>query len=178
MGRKHMGRLRNVAIMAIAGVAAVVAMAVAPAAQATTMPVAAAVAQPAAVQPAVAQPVVEQPAVAQPVAWDDLTGAPLAAWDCNSGNVCFWDGFGGTGGRCMWSVADPDWTSGSIACSWATTANVKSVYNAGTSSASGVAYYKNTGYNNRVGCTRQGKKGDLAGTYQLRSHQWISGSCG
>ncbi|MCG8927220.1 peptidase inhibitor family I36 protein [Lentzea sp. CC55] len=78
----------------------------------------------------------------------------------------------------MWDVADPDWTSGSVKCSWAADREVKSVYNRGTSSAKGVVFYRNTGYNNRIGCTRQGQKGDLAGTYQVRSHQWTSGSCG
>ncbi|GGU13257.1 peptidase inhibitor family I36 protein [Lentzea flava] len=112
-------------------------------------------------------------------AYDTETGQALAAWDCNTGNVCFWNGFGGTGGRCMWSVADPDWTSGDIKCSWATTKEVKSVYNRGTSSSlTGVVFYRNTGYNNRIGCTRQGQKGDLAGTYQVRSHQWTNGRCG
>lgn len=27
-------------------------------------------------------------------------------------------------------------------------------------------------------CTRQGVQGNLAGTYQLRSHVWTTGSCG
>jgi hypothetical protein len=118
------------------------------------------------------------PVTAAVAAYDDETGQALAAWDCATGNVCFWTGFGGTGSRCMWDVADNDWTSGTYKCSWATTKNVKSVYNAGTSSATGVAYYKDTGHNTRVGCTKQGKKGDLAGTYELRSHKWISTSCG
>ncbi|MET8763785.1 peptidase inhibitor family I36 protein [Lentzea sp. NPDC004782] len=112
-------------------------------------------------------------------AYDTETGQALAAWDCNTGNVCFWNGFGGTGGRCMWDVADPDWTSGTVKCSWATTKEVKSVYNRGTSSSlTGVVFYRNTGYNDRIGCTRQGQKGDLAGTYQVRSHQWTNGRCG
>ncbi len=126
-------------------------------------------------QAAPAEPVAQSTAAA----WDDQTGVALAAWDCTPGHVCFWNEFGGTGGRCMWEVADPDWTAGSIKCSWATSRNVKSVYNAGTSSSlTGVVFYKNTGYNTRIGCTRQGKKGDLAGTYQVRSHQWTNGSCG
>ncbi|MFL6122180.1 peptidase inhibitor family I36 protein [Actinophytocola sp.] len=109
---------------------------------------------------------------------DDETGAELAAWSCSSGNVCFYTGPDGTGSRCMWSVADPDWATGSIVCSWARTTNVKSVWNRGTSSASGVAFYSGTNYSGRIGCTRQGQSGNLAGTYKVRSHQWISGSCG
>ncbi len=68
----------------------------------------------------------------------------------------------------MWDVADDDRTSGIYRCSWAGSTNVKSVHYAGTSSATGVACYKDSGHNTRVGCTRQGIKGDLAGTYQLR----------
>src|SRR5690348_2540175 len=102
-----------------------------------------------------------QTAAVSAAATDSETGQGLAAWDCNTGNVCFWTGFGGTGSRCMWDVADSDWTSGTIKCSWATTKEVKSVYNRGTSSAKGVVFYRNTGYNNRIGCTKQGQKGDL-----------------
>jgi hypothetical protein len=111
-------------------------------------------------------------------AYDSETGQALAAWDCKTSHVCFWNGFGGTGGRCMWEVQDDDWTSGTDKCSWATTKEVKSVYNRGTSSAKGVVFFRNTGFNDRIGCTKQGQKGDLAGTYQVRSHQWTSGRCG
>ncbi len=97
---------------------------------------------------------------------------------CASGNVCFCTGTYGTGSKCSWSVADADRTQGSIRCSWSQTHNVKSVWNRGTSSASGVAYYQWANYNTRKGCTPQGARGSLAGTYMLKSHQWISGSCG
>ena len=112
------------------------------------------------------------------VAHDTETGQVLAAWDCNTGNVCFWTGFGGTGGRCTWDVADADWTSGAIKCSPATSREVKSVYNRGTSSATGVVFYRDTGFNDRIGCIAQGQKSDLAGTSRVRSHQWTSGTCG
>ena len=105
--------------------------------------------------------------------------AEPTAWECASGNVCFWTGYNGTGKRCAWSVADPDWQSGNIKCSWAATTNVRSVWNRGTSSSyTGVAYYRNTDYNGRIGCTRQGQRGNLAGTYKVRSHRWIDGNCG
>lgn len=109
------------------------------------------------------------------------TAAPATptAWGaCATGNVCFYTGAGGTGSKCSWSIADPDWTSGSSVCSWATTRNVKSVWNRGTSSATGVAYYLRKNYGNRVGCTRQGARGNLMGTYKVLSHRWVSGSCG
>jgi hypothetical protein len=111
--------------------------------------------------------------------WDDRTGVIIQAWSCNSGNVCFYTGPDGTGSRCMWSNADSDWATGTDVCSWALTTNVKSIWNRGTSTSyTGVAYYKQTGYTDRVGCTRQGRSGNLAGTYKVRSHRWISGSCG
>lgn len=101
---------------------------------------------------------------------------PAAAGDCPSGYVCFWNNFNFSGQRCQWQSASRDH---SVDCSWADTSNVRSVYNHGTSTKfSGVAYYINTNFNNRVGCTRQGMRGNLAGTYKVRSHQWITGSCG
>jgi Peptidase inhibitor family I36 len=122
---------------------------------------------------------VPMPAQAKGLTWDDQTGIIIQAWSCNTGNVCFYTGPDGTGSRCMWSVADSDWATGTDVCSWALTTNVKSIWNRGTSSSyTGVAYYKQTGYTDRVGCTRQGASGNLAGTYKVRSHRWISGSCG
>jgi len=103
------------------------------------------------------------------------------SWKCATGLVCFYTGANGTGKKCEWRVADPDWTSGSKTCSWATTHNVKSVDNRGTNPyLSGVAYYLKRHYasRSRVGCTPQGRRGSLTGTYKLLSHQWINGSCG
>lgn len=112
-------------------------------------------------------------------AYDIQTGQALAQWECKLGHVCFWDDFQGKGRRCMWENRDDDWTSGTDKCSWATSAEVKSVYNRGQSSSlTGVVFYRNTGYHDRIGCTKQGQKGDLAGTYQVRSHQWTNGRCG
>jgi hypothetical protein len=114
-----------------------------------------------------------------PVAWDSVTGAPLAAWDCSRGNVCFWTGSNGTGSRCMWDTADADWTAGAVTCSWATTRVVKSVWNRGEiKRLTGVAYYLKANYVNRVGCTARGDRGNLAGTYYVRSHIWIDTACG
>ncbi|CAM5626018.1 peptidase inhibitor family I36 protein [Streptomyces purpurascens] len=104
--------------------------------------------------------------------------AAPAAVDCATGHICFWTGANFTGSKCAWDVADPDWQGGAVRCSWAATTNVKSVWNAGTGDYSGVAYYRGANYSNRVGCTRQQHGGNLAGTYKVRSHQWISGSCG
>ncbi|MEU4462457.1 peptidase inhibitor family I36 protein [Streptomyces sp. NPDC024017] len=116
-------------------------------------------------------------ALAVPSSASAAPAAP-AAVDCASGHICFWTGANFTGSKCAWDVADPDWQSGAVRCSWAATTNVKSVWNAGTSSSTGVAYYRGANYSDRVGCTRQQHGGNLAGTYKVRSHRWISGSCG
>lgn len=108
------------------------------------------------------------------------SSAVTAVWSCSVGNVCFYTGPDGSGSRCMWSIADNDWATGASVCSWATTTNVKSVWNRGTSSATGVEFFTSTNYasSSRIGCTRQGGSGNLAGTYKLRSHRWTSGACG
>ncbi|MFJ4537914.1 hypothetical protein ACIP39_18390 [Streptomyces tibetensis] len=38
--------------------------------------------------------------------------------------------------------------------------------------------YRGADHSDRVGCTRRQHGGDLAGTYKVRSHRWISGSRG
>ncbi|MFE7269077.1 peptidase inhibitor family I36 protein [Streptomyces sp. NPDC057623] len=107
------------------------------------------------------------------------TASAAAPSGCSEKHVCFYTGKDYSGKVCMWSAADPDWQEGAIKCSWAKDSVVKSIYNNGTSSNwSGVAYYLEDDYEDRVGCTKQGKGGNLAGTYKVRSHQWIKGSCG
>ncbi|WP_328767378.1 peptidase inhibitor family I36 protein [Streptomyces sp. NBC_00286] len=104
--------------------------------------------------------------------------APTAV-DCDSGDVCFWTERNFEGRKCSWNAADMDWRSAPVTCSWSATHNVKSVYNAGTSSRfTGVVYYKGANGNDRAGCTRQQHGGNLAGTYKLRSHEWTTGRCG
>jgi hypothetical protein len=104
-----------------------------------------------------------------------------AAWSgCPVGDVCFWDGGNGTGARCQWAGEDNNWSVAPGVCSWASKGTpVKSVWNRGTSSAlTGVVYYFSTNYQSRIGCTKQGQRGNLAGTYAPRSHRWINGACG
>jgi hypothetical protein len=109
----------------------------------------------------------------------DAAPATSPKASCPSGYVCFYTGKDYTGSKCQWDVQDPDWTSGTYKCSWATTSNVKSVWNAGTdSSLTGVVYYLQKNYSDRVGCTRQGHGGNLQGTYKVLSHRWTDGSCG
>ncbi|PZG30810.1 hypothetical protein C1I98_30900 [Spongiactinospora gelatinilytica] len=112
------------------------------------------------------------------VAWDDATGVPLAAYECNARSVCFWTGRDGKGSRCMWPVDDPNWSTGDYKCSWAGT-EPKSIRNTDTASRyNGVAYYRDTGWNTRVGCTRQGGRGNLYSGIHVLSHQWVTGRCG
>ncbi|WP_037678100.1 peptidase inhibitor family I36 protein [Streptomyces albus] len=107
------------------------------------------------------------------------TAATTAWGSCVQGSVCFYTGSNGTGSVCAWSGADPDWTQGTSKCSWSQTKNVKSVWNRGTSSGyTGVAYYQWKDYTTRKGCTPQGGRGNLAGTYMLKSHRWVDGNCG
>lgn len=110
---------------------------------------------------------------------DSVTGKALSAYECDSGDVCFWTGKNGTGSRCAWPAADSSWSSGSIRCSWADDKPVKSVWNRGTDRRfTGVAYYARSNYKDRKGCTTRGDRGNLAGTYELQSHRWITTSCG
>ncbi|MEV0731280.1 hypothetical protein [Polymorphospora sp. NPDC050346] len=55
-----------------------------------------------------------------------------------------------------------------------------SVWNNGQSTRyPGVRYYYSNNYNNPAGCTRRWNRGNLQGTYKLRSHQWTTdNSCG
>lgn len=93
------------------------------------------------------------------------------AYDCGQTNICFYTGYNGTGKKCSWTGYDPDWREGSTVCSWAADTKVKSVYNRGRSGMV-VIYYSGKDYEDRIGCTKSGVKGNLAGTYRLRSHHW------
>lgn len=103
------------------------------------------------------------------------TPAHAAYADCKSGNICFYTGDNGTGKMCQWTGNDDDWRNGAIQCSWAADNNVRSVYNNGVSGTyTAVIYYSGANYQTRKGCTTLGKKGNLAGTYKLRSHKWAT----
>ncbi|MGM1059025.1 hypothetical protein [Saccharothrix sp. Mg75] len=130
--------------------------------------------------PAIAVSTPEQPGAV--AAWDDRTGEELSSWECDWNNVCFWPEYNGVGARCMWSVDDPNWTSGSVTCSWAAVLNARSVMNMKSTANGGgigVVYYKKSNNSDRAGCTRPEHGGNLSGTYQIRSHRWMpSGGCG
>jgi hypothetical protein len=112
------------------------------------------------VRPALA--VASATALAAVLALPGTAAAAPTAWGaCAEGNVCFYTGDNGTGQKCSWSVADPDWTQGTTRCSWSQTTNAQSVWNRGTSSSyTGVAYYQWANYNTRMGCTDQGARGN------------------
>lgn len=101
------------------------------------------------------------------------TPAHAAYSDCEKGDICFYTKDNGKGKMCAWSGNDNDWRNGSIQCSWAADSNVRSIHNNGTSGMA-VVYYSGANYENRKGCTAKGKKGNLAGTYKLRSHKWVN----
>ncbi|MCB5167384.1 peptidase inhibitor family I36 protein [Streptomyces bambusae] len=97
--------------------------------------------------------------------------ASAQAYDCNSGYVCFYSDYNGTGSRCAWLVDDPDWKSGNIQCHAFSVP--KSIYNMGIGGyPAHVAYYTDADYKNRKGCTAPGQRGNLSGTYSVRSHKW------
>ncbi|MGJ5898328.1 peptidase inhibitor family I36 protein [Streptomyces niveiscabiei] len=103
--------------------------------------------------------------------------AAVRAWECPVGYVCVWSGTNGTGSRCAWSSADPDWWGGSVQCSWSDTQNVRSALNRGTSSAyDGVAFYHGANYTNYSGCLSQNGGRDSSFNASLRSHRWVA-SC-
>jgi hypothetical protein len=104
----------------------------------------------------------------------DVSSASVAAWECSSGDFCAWTGLNGTGSRCAWTNADPDWRGGAIQCSWSGSQRVQSYWNRGTSTSyRGVKLYQSANYTNLAYCAPQGTAWNIAdgGTF-LRSHQW------
>ncbi|WP_381795762.1 peptidase inhibitor family I36 protein [Streptomyces niveus] len=97
--------------------------------------------------------------------------AAQQGYDCDTGYVCFYSGPNGTGTRCAWLVDDPDWQGGNIQCNAFSVP--RSIYNMGVAGyPDHIAYYQETDYVNRKGCTAPGQYGNLAGTYSIRSHKW------
>ena len=84
---------------------------------------------------------------------------------CTIGYFCIYDGWNGTGAQCQWS--DREVRDTADLCSFIQRgAVVRSVYNR---TEHRVQYYTKNGYNDRIGSTLPGDKGNLAGTYQIRS---------
>ncbi|MFI6296556.1 peptidase inhibitor family I36 protein [Nonomuraea sp. NPDC050790] len=112
--------------------------------------------------------------------------AAMAAPDsCGSiwvGWVCFYSDKDYKGSVCRWELADRNTLSDSdgASCSWMARGNSPdSIYNNGTSDdgSTGVAYYRRTDFSGRIGCTKNGKGGniDISVPHSL---QWVWGSCG
>lgn len=95
------------------------------------------------------------------------------AWQCTPGAFCVYTGDNGTGSVCAWTGDDPDWTSGSSACSWARGTRVQSAFNNGLSGSPVAAYTATSFGGTRAFCLVKGRKINLSGvgTY-LRSHTW------
>lgn len=104
----------------------------------------------------------------------DVSTASVTAWECAAGDFCAWTGRNGTGSRCAWTNADPDWRSGSVQCSWSGTQRVQSYWNRGTSTSfRGVKLYLSANFGSLAYCVPQGTAWNVedGGTF-LRSHQW------
>ncbi|MEV7739713.1 peptidase inhibitor family I36 protein [Streptomyces sp. NPDC088921] len=99
--------------------------------------------------------------------------ATAQAWECNSGSVCVYSGNNGTGSRCSWSNADPDWYSGDVQCSWADNQVVRSIYNRGTSSSyNWVVLYTGANYTGDHYCWAQNGGFGSDFNTKIRSHRW------
>ena len=86
---------------------------------------------------------------------------------CSIGHFCIYEGFNGESTQCQWS--DRAVRDTADQCSFIRRgAVVRSVYNR---TEHRVQYYTQNGYNNRVGSTQPSNRGNLAGSYQIRSFQ-------
>ncbi|MFF4484537.1 peptidase inhibitor family I36 protein [Streptomyces sp. NPDC001520] len=90
-----------------------------------------------------------------------------AAYSCSAGYFCMYTGKDGGGLPCQFRDRTKDTA---VACSWAASTNVKSVFN--NSTFGNVTFYKTVNFNNRVGSTAPLSGGNLTGTYQIRSLTW------
>lgn len=94
---------------------------------------------------------------------------------CPKGEVCFFSDRGGGGYVCSWDSNAPNWLGGFAQCTDFTIP--RSVYNNGyVGNLDDVVYYTGANYQNRIGCTGVGIRGDLTDTYTIRSHRWVK-SC-
>ncbi len=94
---------------------------------------------------------------------------------CPANSACFFTEKDGNGEMCSWTAASTDWTTG---CAWADERPVRSVFNNADEfdPFHALAYYQRPGYQHRKGCTSVHSQGNLAGTYRVQSHQWLT-SC-
>jgi hypothetical protein len=107
------------------------------------------------------------------------SGVSPQAWECPSGDFCVWENTGGTGRRCNWDVADPDWWAGSVVCSWADDTPVESALdNGNVSRFLAVRVYRSANEQNSFACLRRGVLYNItAGGVRLRSHEWVTYYC-
>jgi hypothetical protein len=112
----------------------------------------------AAVAPASAGDIDRAPGIAE--------GPRANAYSCDSGYYCVYTGWDGTGDRCQYHSSVKDMWNDPGRCSWANSTNAKSVRNR---TGKTVTLYTKSDYNGRVGSTAPDSKGNLQGTYKLRS---------
>ncbi|WP_447008297.1 peptidase inhibitor family I36 protein [Saccharothrix isguenensis] len=96
------------------------------------------------------------PAVSTPAA------STPAAWSCSANYICFYTGSDGGGKRCQYSQSN---AQADEICSWHLD-KPRSVWNR---SDSRVHYYAKHDFKDRIGSTAPGDRGNLAGTYNIRS---------
>jgi hypothetical protein len=103
------------------------------------------------------------------------------AWECRQGDFCVWENTGGTGRRCSWTNADPDWFSGTVVCSWADDTKVESAFNNGLSTdVLSVETFWTAGYLSfaRFDCFDRGVLYNITnGGVTLQSHRWRTYTC-
>jgi len=101
--------------------------------------------------------------VATPTASAEAHSVPAAAdWNCSVGYVCFFTGANGTGDRCQYSESHK---KANEICSWGLKKPL-SVWNRTSSKAT---YYGSQDFRDKIGSTESGKRGNLQGTYTIRS---------
>ncbi|AEW98917.1 peptidase inhibitor family I36 protein [Streptantibioticus cattleyicolor] len=86
---------------------------------------------------------------------------------CPEGYFCEFSWVNGEGSICKWKEARTYDTY--VKCPWAPSANVRSVFNNGPRKRE---YFLSTNFRDRVGSTGPNGRGNLTGSYKIRSHRW------
>jgi len=91
--------------------------------------------------------------------------APAVAWNCPDGSFCIFSGWNGEGTPCQWTP--PSKANTADDCSFIQ--NGQTVLSVWNRTNQRKQYYTHTNFNNRVGSTPSGGRGNLQGSYQIRS---------
>ncbi|MFE2442871.1 peptidase inhibitor family I36 protein [Streptomyces melanosporofaciens] len=112
---------------------------------------------------------------------DSTEVGAAAAWDCPSQSICFYTSKFGQGKRCVWPARqnDPDWTSGDLKCSWASSdPTVRSIRV--MPALGSVSYYPRKNYGGSRGCVNGGAPGakkSFAAAQRVLSHTTTGSGC-